>query len=128
VFAGHLDGRVGREVGVTSVDVNQVEATMVRVYLTEADAHLGALLKHLSEEGKVRGITVFRGIAGFGQSGKIHSSSLLDMSLNLPVVIEFFDEPAKAALMIESLYPLAGTGHIVSWPVNLTVDMAPDSD
>lgn len=99
-----------------------VEVTMVRVYLTEAEAHLESLLKHLQEQGLVRGVTVFRGIAGFGPSGKMHSSSLLDVSLDLPMVIEFFDEPAKAAAMIESLYPKVGAGHIVSWPVSLAVD------
>lgn len=101
-----------------------IEVTMVRVYLTEAEAHLNTLLKHLNDEGEVRGVTVFRGIAGFGPSGKMHSSSLLDVSLDLPVVIEFFDEPVKAAAIIESLYPKVGAGHIVSWPVNLTVDLS----
>ena len=99
-----------------------IDVTMVRVYLTEAEAHLSALLKQLNDEHKVRGVTVFRGIAGFGQSGKMHSSSLLDVSLDLPVVIEFFDEPEKATAVIESLYPKVGAGHIVSWPVNLSVE------
>ena len=99
-----------------------IEVTMVRVYLTEAEAHFDSLLEHLNDEHKVRGVTVFRGIAGFGPSGEMHSSSLLDMSLDLPVVIEFFDEPARAAALIESLYPKVGTGHIVSWPVSLSVD------
>lgn len=103
-----------------------IGVTMVRVYLTEAETHLSSLMKHLNDEHKVRGMTVFRGIAGFGQSGKMHSSSLLDVSLDLPVVIEFFDEPTKAAAMIESLYAKVGAGRIVSWPVNLTVDLASD--
>ena len=42
-----------------------VEVLMVRVYLTEAETHLESLLKELNDEGKVRGVTVFRGIAGF---------------------------------------------------------------
>ena len=109
-------------VSAKTIEVTHVEVTMVRVYLTEAEAHLSKLLEHLNDEHKVRGLTVFRGIAGFGQSGTIHSSSLLDMSLDLPVVIEFFDEPARATAMIESLYPKVGTGHIVSWPVSLSVD------
>lgn len=107
---------------MTSVEPTQMEVTMVRVYLTEAETHLSSFMKHLNDEHKVRGVTVFRGIAGFGPSGEMHSSSLLDMSLDLPVVIEFFDEPEKVAAMIESLYPMAGAGHIVSWPVNLSVE------
>jgi len=106
---------------MTSVEMTNVDVTMVRVYLTEAEAHLQTLLKRLNGWGKVRGVTVFRGIAGFGQSGTIHSSSLMDLSLDLPVVIEFFDEPGKASEIIDYLYPMVGSGHIVSWSATLTV-------
>ena len=95
---------------------------MVRVYLTEAEAHLESLLKSLNDEGKVRGVTVFRGIAGFGKSGAIHSSSLLDMSLDLPVIIEFFDEPDRAQDMVDELYKKVGPGHITTWSAQLCVD------
>jgi PII-like signaling protein len=98
------------------------DVLMVRVYLTEADAHLESLLKKLNDEGKVRGVTVFRGIAGFGKSGTMHSASLLDMSLDLPVVVEFFDEPAKAQAMVDELYKKVGSGHIVTWSAQLTID------
>jgi hypothetical protein len=99
-----------------------IDVIMVRVYLTEAEAHLQTLLKRLNDWHKVRGVTVFRGIAGFGKSGAFHSSTLLDLSLNLPVVVEFFDTPEKAAEMIDYLYNLVGPGHIVSWPAQLTVE------
>ncbi len=98
-----------------------IDVTVVRVYLSEAEAHLASLLKHLNDQHRVRGVTVFRGIAGFGKSGTIHSSSLLDLSLDLPVVIEFFDEPDKAAEMIDYLYGVVGPGHIVSWPAGLAI-------
>ncbi len=99
-----------------------IEVTMVRVYLTEERAHLSKLIKRLNDEHRVRGVTVFRGVAGFGQSGEIHSSSLLDVSLDLPVVIEFFDEAEKAAVVIEELYTIVGSGHIISWLANLTIE------
>jgi len=106
---------------MTNIEMTSVEVTVVRVYLTEAEAHLQTLLKRLNDWGKVRGVTVFRGIAGFGQSGTIHSSSLIDLSLDLPVVIEFFDEPDKAGEMIDYLYQVVGPGHIVSWSATLNV-------
>jgi PII-like signaling protein len=102
--------------------MKSIEAVMVRVYLLDADTHLKTLVKRLNDWGKVRGLTVFRGIAGFGKSGTIHSSSLLNMSLDLPVVIEFFDEPKKANAMIEYLYSVVGPGHIVSWPAQIMVE------
>ena len=97
---------------------------MVRVYLTEANAHLKTLIKRLNDWGKVKGVTVFRGIAGFGESGKIHSSLLLGIADDgdLPVVLEFFDEPAKAAAMIEWINNIVGPGHVVSWPAQLSVE------
>jgi len=99
-----------------------IEVTLVRVYLTEEKAHLSRLLKRLNDEHRVRGVTVFRGIAGFGQTGALHSSSLLDVSLDLPVVIEFFDEADKAAEVMEELYAVVGPGHIVSWPARLAIE------
>ena len=102
--------------------MKSIEVLMVRVYLTEAEAHLESLIKRLNDEGKVRGVTVFRGIAGYGKSGTIHSSSLLDMSLDLPVVIEFFDEPVKAQVLVDELYQMVGPGHIETWAEQLGVD------
>ena len=91
------------------------DVTMVRIYLTEGEKLLKSLLGRLHDEEKVRGVTVFRGISGFGRSGKVHSSSLLDLALDLPVVIEFFDEPAKVARILAHLKDLLPPGHVVSW-------------
>ena len=73
--------------------MNKLEVVFVRIYLTEGEGRLEELLQRLHDEEQVQGVTVFRGISGFGKSGKLHSSSLLDMSLDLPLVIEFFDVP-----------------------------------
>ena len=89
--------------------------TVVRVYITEGDHKLKPLMARLHDEEKVRGVTVFRGISGFGKSGKMHSSSLLDLSMDLPVVIEFFDEPAKVGRILEHLDAMLEPGHVVSW-------------
>lgn len=92
--------------------------TMVRVYLTEGNG-LKGLLKYLHDQSKVRGVTVFRGITGFGKSGTVHSSSLLDVSLDLPVVVEFFDVPEKAREILRHLNTLMEPGHIVTWPAEI---------
>jgi len=77
-------------------------------------------MQHLHDEEKVRGVTVFRGISGFGKSGVMHSSSLLDMSLNLPVIVEFFDESSKVEQILEHLNTFIEPGHIVSWQAQVT--------
>lgn len=99
-----------------------IEVTMVRVYLTEAEAKLDTVIKRLHDWEKVRGVTVFRGVSGFGKSGKMHSSDLLDMSLDLPVVVEFFDESEKVKSIMEHLSEMIDPGHIVSWQAELMVD------
>jgi uncharacterized protein len=98
-----------------------IEVIMVRVYLTEAKSHLNTLLKRLHDWERVRGVTVFRGITGFGKSGKMHSSALLEMSLDLPVVVEFFEEPQKAEEILKYLSTIIEPGHVVSWPARLLV-------
>lgn len=96
--------------------MNGTDITVVRIYLHEGQKHLQGLLSYLHDDSKVRGVTVFRGISGFGRSGKYHSSTLIDMSLDLPVVIEFFDTPDRVENMLEHLNTLVEPGHIVYWP------------
>ncbi len=76
---------------------------------------LNELLAKLHDDEKVCGVTVFRGISGFGKSGRMHSSSLLDLSMDLPLVIEFFDEPAKVSGILEHLAEFLEPDHVVSW-------------
>lgn len=101
--------------------MNETEVIVVRIYLHEAKAHQEELLKFLHDESKVHGVTVFRGITGFGSSGKYHSSTLMDISLDLPVVIEFFDEPDKVMSIIETLNKKIKPGHIVYWPAKINL-------
>ncbi len=91
------------------------DVTMVRIYLTETEKLLKTLLSKLHDEEKVRGVTVFRGVSGFGKSGVVHSASLLDLSLDMPMIIEFFDEPKKIAGILEHLNSMLSPGHVVSW-------------
>ena len=98
---------------------HSTQVTVVRIYLTEGEAKLNTLLKRLHDWEHVRGVTVFRGISGFGPSGKFHGASLVDLSLNLPVVVEFFDTPAKVAEILEHLAPILKPGHTICWDAQL---------
>ena len=101
--------------------MSERQAVMVRVYLLESDHGLKPLLKCLHDEVGVCGVTVMRGVEGFGASGRLHSASLLDLSLDLPLVLEFFDKPEKVQSAIEHINNLVEPGHIVSWPVTVDV-------
>jgi PII-like signaling protein len=93
---------------------------MVRIYLSETDhgkrrTLMQEILTLLQERHAVQGVTVFRGIAGFGASGEVHADDLLRLNVDLPLVVEFFDEPKVAGAAIALLDDLVPGGHIVSW-------------
>jgi len=110
VFVGGVVGNDYRE-----AIVKQVEVTMVRIYLTEGEGILASLLKRLHDWEKVKGVTVFRGISGFGHAGVVHTSVAVDLMLDLPVVVEFFDEPDKVTSILEHLSSTIKPGHMVFW-------------
>lgn len=95
--------------------MNMEPVTFVRIYLTEADKALQDLLRRLHDQEKVRGVTVFRAITGFGRSGVVHSSSLLDLSLDLPVAVEFFDSAERVDEILKHLKDGLKPGHVVVW-------------
>ncbi|NOY24425.1 MAG: DUF190 domain-containing protein [Oligoflexia bacterium] len=71
------------------------EQVLARIFIGESDRwhpqplYL-ALLQRLRKEG-FAGATVFRGIAGFGAHSIVHSSHLLRLSEDLPIVVEVVD-------------------------------------
>lgn len=82
------------------------EQTMARIFFGESDKwhHQSletALLERLRREG-FAGATVFRGVAGFGANSVIHTSRLLELSSDLPVVVEIVDSEEH----IEKLLPI----------------------
>ena len=71
------------------------EQLLARIFIGESDRwhHQPlalALLERLRREG-FAGATVFHGVAGFGARSVLHSSHLLRLSEDLPVVIEVVD-------------------------------------
>lgn len=97
-----------------------MNVTVARIYVTEGEHLYEKIFQRLHDEHKVNGVTVFRGISGFGRSGKLHSSELLDVSFDLPVVIEFFDEDEKVQSVIASLKGIVPECHILTFDAKLT--------
>ncbi|MDD4915445.1 MAG: DUF190 domain-containing protein [Methylococcales bacterium] len=90
--------------------------TVARIFLREGQHLLGRIIEFLHDEEKVSGVTVLQGVTGFGPDGAIRSSHLLDLSLDLPLVIEFYDQPERVEKVIEHLQTRMGLAHIISWP------------
>ncbi len=83
------------------------EATLARIFIGEADHHQGRpmfeAIVHLAREVGLAGATVLRGVEGFGTSSVIHSSRLLRLSQDLPLVIEVVDAKARLAPFLEQV-------------------------
>ena len=99
--------------------MNGSEVTMVRIYLHEARGQVDQLLTYLHDEARIRGVTVFRGISGYGTSGRYHTATLVDLSLDLPVVIEFYEDSERVKPVLKHLDHLVKAGHIVHWPASI---------
>lgn len=91
-----------------------IAVTFVRVYITESSKLLKPILEFLHFEAKVRGVSVFRAVSGYGSTGE-HNIGLVDLSLNLPLAIEFFDEGDKVMKAIEHITTLVKPEHVVFW-------------
>jgi uncharacterized protein len=82
------------------------DAMLLRVFIGESDRwkHLplyeAIVLK--AREMHLAGATVLRGPMGFGKSSRLHTSKILRLSMDLPVVIEIVDAEEK----ISTLLPL----------------------
>lgn len=88
----------------------------VGIYVAENQQYHGAsayaaILDFLFFRG-VSGATVSRGIAGFGADRHLHTNRLVDLSVNLPVKIEFIETAQKVEELLPKLHELAGTGLI----------------
>jgi PII-like signaling protein len=108
------------------------EQWMVRIFIGESDRWKGrplsdALVERLRQEG-FAGATVLRGLAGFGARSVLHTTHLLELSQDLPLVIEVVDseeqlkrlEPILDEMVADGLVTLekvkvlryrAGTSH-----------------
>ncbi len=97
-----------------------LDIAMVRIYITEASHLLNKIIDFLKND-KISGLSVFRAIEGVGESGSF-TNSLLDLSLNLPICIEFFDsDKAKVEKTLEHLHQIIKPGHIIFWEAKMIV-------
>jgi len=99
--------------------MNMHTVTIVRIYLTEGETQLKNLMKRLRDWEKLRGLTVFRGISGYGESGVIHGADIVDLSLNMPIVVEFFDDDEKINSILEHISDQIKSGHMLKWSAQI---------
>jgi PII-like signaling protein len=112
--------RKGAEIMETEANIK-----FVRLYLHETDhgrrrSLMQEILTALRGQDQIGGITVFRGIAGVGEKGEVLAEDMLRLTVDLPLVIEFYADPTEAERAMVMLGRLAAGHPVVSWPARLS--------
>ncbi|HEY4574103.1 MAG TPA: DUF190 domain-containing protein [Thermoanaerobaculia bacterium] len=90
------------------------EATLVRVFIGESDQWRHqplalAVIERLRKEG-YSGATVLRGVAGFGARSVLHTTQILRLSEDLPVVIEMVEAHERVEALLAVLDEMVPEG------------------
>ena len=101
------------------------QGKLVRIFIGEADSWHGkplyeAIVQRVREEG-FAGATVIRGIEGFGASSRIHTSRILRLSEDLPLVIEIVDAAERIDALLPVLDEMIGDGMVTVEKVDVVV-------
>ncbi|QKV79542.1 DUF190 domain-containing protein [Amycolatopsis sp. Hca4] len=89
-------------------------ATRLTIYLGEDDHWHHKPLYHeivrRARDAGLAGASVLRGVEGYGASSLIHTTQILSLSEDLPVVIVIIDEEPKLRAFLPQLDELVGEG------------------
>ena len=71
------------------------EGSLLRIFIGESDRHGGMLLyewivRKAREDG-LAGATVLRGVEGFGARSRVRTAKILELSTDLPIIVEIVD-------------------------------------
>jgi PII-like signaling protein len=95
----------------------------VAVYIGETDHWHGkplyAAIVEKARELGLAGATVTRGIMGFGANSRIHTTAILRLSEDLPVVVQLIDRPERIDLLMKHLDDMVTEGLVCTWDVNI---------
>jgi uncharacterized protein len=90
------------------------ERTLMRIHIGESDRWHGkplydAIVELLRRE-KFSGVTVLRGVGGFGSSSVYHTEKIMRLSQDLPIVIEVVELAERIEKMLPQLDEMIGGG------------------
>ncbi|MBS1542444.1 MAG: DUF190 domain-containing protein [Bacteroidetes bacterium] len=97
------------------------DSKLLRIFIGELDKSHGKPLYEAlvlaAKKNNIAGATVVRGILSYGASSRIHSAKLLDLSFDLPIVVEIVDHNDKVEAFLEvanKLIEEAGCGALIT--------------
>jgi hypothetical protein len=95
----------------------QGPARRITVYVGESDRHhhrpLYAEIVHRAHEAGLAGASVYRGIEGFGTHRQVHTTRLLSLSEDLPILISIVDRADRIEAFLAELDELITEGLVV---------------
>jgi PII-like signaling protein len=96
---------------------------ILKIYISEDSKYHGhnlyhALVLKLKDIG-MAGVTVTRGIEGFGQEKRLHSTRLLDLTLSLPIIVEVVDIPERIGKAIPVVEEMVNEGLVMVTDVDV---------
>ena len=114
--------------------VQSTDAMLLRIFIGESDEYDGrplyeAIVLKARETG-LAGATVLRGPMGFGRSSRLHTTKILRLSQDLPLVIEIVDTPDKIEAFADALNGMMGSGLVTTERVRVLrygTEMPPDA-
>ncbi len=94
--------------------VKQGAAKKLTIYLDETDKFEGkpvyeAMLNLFHAKG-IAGVSVFRGVAGYGGDGMFHTSKILELSTNMPVKLEVVESEDVINRIMPDVYQMVEKG------------------
>jgi PII-like signaling protein len=99
------------------------DGQLLRIFIGESDRWenrpLYETIVHKAREAGLAGATVFRGMMGFGASSRLHTTKVLRLSDDLPVVIEIVDKVDRIDAFIPVLDQMVSEGMITVEPVHI---------
>jgi PII-like signaling protein len=101
------------------------EGRRLRIFVGESDTWHGrplyeAVVLRAREEG-LAGATVVRGLEGYGASSHVHTTRLLELSSDLPIVIEIVDQADRIEGFLPALDEMVTEGLVTSEPVHIVL-------
>ncbi|QJW48560.1 DUF190 domain-containing protein [bacterium BFN5] len=93
------------------------KAKRLRIYIGESDHwKRRSLYQAIVEKAKsldMAGATVFRGLMGYGANSRIHTASIVDLSSDLPILVEIIDSEEYMAKLLPFLDEMVEEGMVI---------------
>jgi PII-like signaling protein len=106
---------------------------LLRIFIGDSDKEpdgdrpLYEAIVRKAREARLAGATVLRGPMGFGRHSRVHTAKLLELSTDLPIVIEIVDAEDKVESFLPTVDELVAEGLVTLEAVRIVRYVSPDT-